>query len=80
MSTLHPDTFGAKLAQLRTERGLTQQALADAAGVCLGVVAAYEQGRRLPLWSTLQRICRVLQCAYTDLEDTTTPTTEEPVR
>lgn len=41
-------SFASKLRELRTETGLTQEALARAAGLSLGVIRDYEQGNREP--------------------------------
>ncbi len=53
-------TFGDRLKELRAARGLTQQALADAAGVPIGTVRDYEQGTRDPLLSNAQRLALAL--------------------
>jgi transcriptional regulator with XRE-family HTH domain len=53
-------TFGDKLKELRTGRGLTQERLADAAGVPIGTIRDYEQGKRDPLLSNAQRLAGAL--------------------
>lgn len=40
--------FKDVLKQLRTEKGLTQEELADALGIKAGAIGNYEQGQRLP--------------------------------
>jgi transcriptional regulator with XRE-family HTH domain len=40
--------FGKHLADLRRERGLTQEVLAERAGIAAHSVAYIEQGRRFP--------------------------------
>ena len=46
MGTEPEATFGALLRRLRTAAGLSQEALAERAGLSAGAVAALEQGRR----------------------------------
>jgi transcriptional regulator with XRE-family HTH domain len=53
-------TFGEKLKELRAGRGLTQERLADAAGVPVGTIRDYEQGKRDPLLSNAQRLAGAL--------------------
>lgn len=53
-------TFGEKLRELRDAAGLTQLALAAAAGVPIGTVRDYEQGSRDPLLSNAQRLAKAL--------------------
>jgi len=53
-------TFGEKLKELRDAAGLTQRALAEAAGVPIGTVRDYEQGSRDPLLSNAQRLAKAL--------------------
>jgi len=53
-------TFGEKLKELRCDRGLTQERLADAAGVPVGTIRDYEQEKRDPLLSNAQRLAGAL--------------------
>ena len=53
MKNLH-----AKLRELRTERRLSQQSIADALGVTRSAYANYEQGLREPSLDTFQKICQ----------------------
>ena len=39
-------TFAERLRSLREQKGLTQQQLADAAGIPIGTLRDYEQGKR----------------------------------
>lgn len=42
--------FPARLIQTRRQASMTQQALADAAGVHVNQIKRYEAGRRSPCW------------------------------
>jgi transcriptional regulator with XRE-family HTH domain len=53
-------TFGEKVRQLRTERGMSQPALAAASGLSVGAIRDYEQGRREPLLGRAQLLARAL--------------------
>jgi transcriptional regulator with XRE-family HTH domain len=52
--------FGERLRELRESAGLTQQQLADAAGVPIGSIRNYEQGQREPYWDVVYRLAPVL--------------------
>jgi transcriptional regulator with XRE-family HTH domain len=64
--------FRTYLRQLRIARGMTQLDLADALGLPVGLVSAWEQGRKLPALSQLNATMRVLsgdvQCALDLIE------------
>jgi transcriptional regulator with XRE-family HTH domain len=53
-------TFGQKLKELREAAGLTQAQLAAASGVPIGTVRDYEQTRRDPQFSAVQKLARGL--------------------
>jgi transcriptional regulator with XRE-family HTH domain len=53
-------TFGERLRELRLAAGLTQQGLADAAGLPLGSIRNYEQGQRECYWYALFQLARGL--------------------
>jgi transcriptional regulator with XRE-family HTH domain len=46
------DWFGPRLQELRTAKGWTQQQLADAAGLAVGVVRKLERRENKPTWET----------------------------
>jgi transcriptional regulator with XRE-family HTH domain len=48
------------LRELRTKAGLTQEALADKAGVPLASLRGHEQGQRLPSWAAVVKLARGL--------------------
>lgn len=52
--------FAENLKKLRNAAGLTQQELADKAGMKLGGVRDLEQGRWGPTWSTVLTLARAL--------------------
>lgn len=52
--------LGLKVRMLREEQGLTQAALAGAAGISAGMVAQIEQGKVQPSFRTIERIAQVL--------------------
>lgn len=51
--------LGLRIAALRRERGMSQQALAEAISVSASAVGMYEQGRREPSLDRLVAIARV---------------------
>lgn len=53
-------TVGANVRRLRLERGLTQEALADAAGLDRTYVSGLERGVRNPSLSTLSKLAAAL--------------------
>jgi transcriptional regulator with XRE-family HTH domain len=57
---MNADWFAARLRELRTAAGLTQQQLAQGAGLSLGAVRDLEQGRTRPTWETVLRLAGVL--------------------
>jgi transcriptional regulator with XRE-family HTH domain len=50
-----------RLRQLRDERGLSQRALAEKAGISREYLARLETGRQDPTLSTLEKIARALK-------------------
>lgn len=53
-------TFGANVRQLRQQRGLSQEALADAVGLAPTYVGQIERGRRNPTLGVVERFAAVL--------------------
>lgn len=58
---------GAYLANLRKSRGLSQEKLAEAAGVDRSYIAMIETGRRSPSWRFLATVANALHIPITDL-------------
>lgn len=59
--------LGARLRELRTERGLTQETLAERIGMDVGNYAHMEQGVSNPTLSTLGKVARALDVAVAEL-------------
>ncbi len=74
---LLPMEFVNRLISLRKERGLTQQALADAIDLHVNQIKRYEGGTAQPTLDTLARLAKELHTTLDDLvfgEDHRTPT------
>jgi transcriptional regulator with XRE-family HTH domain len=52
--------FADKLKELRAGAGLSQPALAKKAGLPLGSIRQYEQGRREPYWQVVFKLADAL--------------------
>lgn len=65
--TLAVPTIGDNLKRLRLERGLTQEALAKAAGVKQNNVSKYELGRSRPNGTSLRKIATGLRVSLDEL-------------
>src|SRR5205085_1779777 len=52
--------FGRKLRELREAKGMSQQRLAQAAGVSQNGLSHWERGAREPGWSAVVSLARVL--------------------
>jgi len=62
--------FGARLRQLRDDRGMTLKDMAAAVGVSPAYLSALEHGRRgRPTWLLLQRIIGHLNIIWDEAED-----------
>lgn len=60
MSEAKPSAFGVRLRQLREAAGLSQEALAERAGMHRFGVAKLERGEREPAWATVRALARAL--------------------
>lgn len=56
-----------KIAKARKDKGMTQQALAQAVGLTQGAVAHWESGRREPSLAMLRKIARALGVQVAEL-------------
>jgi transcriptional regulator with XRE-family HTH domain len=55
-----PEAIGARIGEIRRQRGLTQEALAAAVGVSRSAVAQWETGRAGQVTGNLTRVADVL--------------------
>jgi transcriptional regulator with XRE-family HTH domain len=55
--------FAGRLRELREQAGLTQEQLAERAGVKRDAVARWERGVREPSWSNVLALCQALSCS-----------------
>jgi transcriptional regulator with XRE-family HTH domain len=62
--------MGERLQELRRAAGLSQPGLAQAAGVPVGTLRNWEQGRRVPLLDTAAAVARALGVTLDDLAGT----------
>jgi DNA-binding XRE family transcriptional regulator len=60
-------TFGERLRDFRTDSGLTQQELAERAGVNRVTIARYETGRQTPRYASLEALADALGCPVEQL-------------
>ncbi len=62
--------FGARLRQLRIERGVTQKQMADAVGVSAAYLSALEHGRRgAPSWALVQKVVGYFNVIWDEAEE-----------
>lgn len=61
--------IGARIREVRTERGLSQEALAFEAGVAVNSIATIERGEANASVAVLLAIARVLKVKLRDLVD-----------
>jgi HTH-type transcriptional regulator, cell division transcriptional repressor len=59
--------FGRRLRELRKERGLTQEALAESADLSGNYISDLELGLKVPSLTILVRLSQALDVATTDL-------------
>jgi transcriptional regulator with XRE-family HTH domain len=61
------ELFGHRLRELRQKRGLTQQAVADLAGMSLTYISNLEHGLKVPSLTTIVRLAVALEYRVKDL-------------
>lgn len=59
--------FGARLRQLRTAKELSQEALAEHAGLHRTFISMVERGKRNVTIATVEKLARALKCRMADL-------------
>ncbi len=60
--------FAENLRALRRRKGYTQRQLAELSQLSVSSIEAYEEGKRLPLFAQMQRLCQVLQVTPQELK------------
>ena len=63
------EVFGARLRELREERGETLRSLGDASGISYVFIGDMERGVKVPSLTTVIRLAIALDCKVTDLVD-----------
>lgn len=66
VQTIVGKIFGANLSKYRTDRGLSQQALAKAIGVSHATISYWESGRSLPTAPLLDKLSNALSVDFSD--------------
>lgn len=61
------ELFGGRLRAIRQKRGMTQQALAEVAGMSLTYISNMEHGLKVPSLTTILRLAVALDCKVMDL-------------
>jgi transcriptional regulator with XRE-family HTH domain len=59
--------LGKAIRQLREERGMTQEALAQEAGVTVGHMSMIERGHSNPTWATVKAVAVALDSSLAEL-------------
>jgi len=61
------EQFGKRLKQLRAQKGLTQEELAEAVGVSTDFISLMERGQRAPSFENLERLAEVFEVKVSEL-------------
>jgi len=61
------EQFGPLLRRVRMEHGMTQEELADAAGLHRTEISLLERNKRKPLLETIVAVCRGLEMTPSEL-------------
>lgn len=61
------EQIGALIKQIRKDRGITLQTLAESSGLSVSYLSMLERGLSSPTISNLQKICQALHMTFTDL-------------
>ncbi len=59
--------FAGNVRRLRSQKGLSQKALADNVGISVSYVSMLERGQRSPPLETIEKMARALRVAPTAL-------------
>jgi transcriptional regulator with XRE-family HTH domain len=60
-------SFGRRLRQIRREKNLTQEYLAEATGVSVDLISNIERGINAPSFETLEKLAEALDIPVKDL-------------
>jgi XRE family transcriptional regulator, regulator of sulfur utilization len=61
--------LGKAIRQLREEHGMTQEALAHAAGVTVGHLSTIERGHSNPTWATVKAVAVSMDVAMAEVAE-----------
>ena len=64
---MNQEKIGKFIAEVRKEKNMTQQELADKLGVTDRAISHWENGRRLPDYSLLNNLCNILSISINEL-------------
>lgn len=64
---MNQEKIGKFIAEVRKEKNMTQQELADKLGVTDRAISHWENGRRLPDYSLLNNLCDILSISINEL-------------
>lgn len=65
---VQPECLGKALRFLRTQRGLSQGAVADQAGITKAMLSTYETGKCFPVLHSLTAVLDALKCDFQSLQ------------
>ena len=71
--------FHQNLKQMREQRGMTQEDLAEQLGISRQSVSKWELGINEPDLPTIRSLCRILNCSYEALLEGDEPVQEQPI-
>lgn len=63
------EKFGDKIKKLRVEKGITQEVLADKAGISVDFLSLIERGRNAPSFENLEKLAEAFGVPVKDLFD-----------
>ena len=64
---MNQEKIGKFIAKCRKEKNMTQQELADKIGVTDRAISHWENGRRLPDYSLIKKLCDILSISINEL-------------
>lgn len=69
--------MGNRIKELRLDRGLSQQQLADRIGTTKATISKWEKGQRQLTLEKMYRLADALQCHHVELIDNTAPVSDD---